>query len=695
MRWRYKPFVFGLLLLLCGTANAQRQRDTSEGPLWIAMSPHPGETVDGTQGLYIVAKFNRKFSIKGLSLLVFIDDQLVSGNVRIVDNTLYALYTQPLKAGEHTIRIDIRRWIITYEWKFFSTESPRQGPDSLNPAREKWKLQGNVYAESRLENITGPGKALRQEPPHTNQVNMNLMATYKDLKLFSRIFATSDEVQYPTNFQSKNYFQVGADWRNFGLTLGDMNPVFDRLTLTGARIQGGMLTLRHKKTQLTVVKGIMSRDVEGQVKRLEPYEYPPPNLRPDSTYVMPGNYLRRTVAARLQFGSLTEGSLLGINFFKARDDVNSIMYGVAPKDNVVFSIDDQMQNFNGKAKLAWGWAISGLTNDISNGFITKTELDSVLKNPDQPFDPGKWKGLLIINESTLVPSKRSKSSYVTVTKSLFRTHQIFLEYRKTGSAFVSYGNPFQRNNQLSLEGQERFNFFKRRITGNVRYQYLQNNVSYTDFSTLTTNIYGGYIHFNINRKLPQLSASVLNQLREAKASESILFTQHDELRSLNVILSYNFKAGSQHLINLNYTQSERIDKVNTMNNNNTRIYTASLTERFQIPLELNGFYSIVHFIDYKNNVNPLNSSYNASIKYTLSKQKLSLSLSYLNNTVFANPFTPRANRPMYRMIVSWAQVKNMRFDLELGSSPYSDALNSNNNYNETYAYVRYTYNFGM
>ncbi len=689
------------------TPVAAQEFTGAEVHLWTPLIPKPDSTIaNGNQGIYIRVSFNKLYSIQPKSVRVFVDNDMLDANVKVSsENLITAIYTKPLRPGKHKITVDLVSTtgyaFEPFEWFFFV---PQPFTDStVSKPKNSFTVNGNITAETRITNLQGPGSNLRQEPPHTTQTIFNIATENRQLKFGIRGFLTSDEQLYTRNFQSRNYIQANAEWRGIKLTVGDMNPVFDQLVMTGARIKGAQLHFKYKRIDLKLIRGLLAREVEGNLIQLGESEQAPPNLQSDSTYIEPGVFRRTISAVRLQWGMLADGNTMGISVMRSNDNINSIQYGIAPKDNTVIGFDHVITSYNNRIKISYGIAISGFTNDISNGAMTKDELDSMLRDPNNRIDPQKLKPILIINESSTVLSNRSVTTYINTAFKLSQNHSVFIENKKYGASYVSFANPFIRADQRSWEVQERFGFFKRALIGNVRYMFLQNNLSQSSFSTLLTRIYSGLAILRLGKKWPSLTVTAMHQQRRNRPVSneiSIFFLNNDDITTITANLSYSLKTGTLiHSLNLNTVQSERINKINPANNNKTQIYSASLQQQFGQRLQLNYQYNASQIEALGGAFTSLTTSYGLTTRYKFLKYKFEIGTAYYNNQMGASPFSVASSRPVTKIFLTYKGFKGkilspINLYIEAATAPYMDELNPLNNYTESYIYVRLNYTLG-
>ncbi|HDL18446.1 MAG TPA: hypothetical protein ENH29_05275, partial [Bacteroidetes bacterium] len=234
---------------------------------------------------------------------------------------------------------------------------------------------GNIYAESRSESYSG----IRQ---NTNLTGGRLRGKTGFLHYGTRFYITSLENK---NFQPRNRFLFWVEAKFFNLYGGDTSPRFSELILYGKRIRGFNVQLNLKLINFDFVMGQTYRSVKGiSLNQLiidpatqDTSYYNPATgdtvQNPISRY---GTYDQNLLGLKVTFGR-RRGSHLGFSAIKVKDDINSIQSGLKPKDNVVVGSDLQIAMFSNRFRWKTEGAFSILTDDISGGSLTKSNIDSL------------------------------------------------------------------------------------------------------------------------------------------------------------------------------------------------------------------------------------------------------------------------------------------------------------------------------
>ncbi|MDQ3072587.1 MAG: hypothetical protein M3Q97_04925, partial [Bacteroidota bacterium] len=283
--------------------------------------------------LVMVAKVGERFRLSEKSVLVFLDDVLISNNIKIEQNTVSMLYMLPLHPGKHKLEIRAKllngRWLRALTWEFYVLKPTREELDADKNIYSRYEITGTVAAETRNVLLTGLGKDLRQELPYTNALYVDVVARIGHLKFPIHYKATTDQYNYPAGMLPRNTYTFGVQTRKTEVLFGDVTPRFDQLALNGTRIRGYKFQFNSKRFEFQAVHGKMQQASEGDLNYYSLTDgLPPGSLRPDSSFIIPGRFQRNITAMRFAFGNRLEGSSLGINILRSRDKVASIDYGL-------------------------------------------------------------------------------------------------------------------------------------------------------------------------------------------------------------------------------------------------------------------------------------------------------------------------------------------------------------------------------
>jgi hypothetical protein len=705
-KFRYWPFLilFALLIVqkpgFCGTNPSS----------WRLESPKKGELVKSGELLIVIKLLDSVKIFKG-SFQLFIDDYLITSFVKFSDNQISVLYTFPLKEGKHKLEVHVKAigygYLLPLTTEFYVNRITGSKKDSVKARKaDFFELSGTAIGNYKQINTDGPGKDLAQAPPYVRELTVDAVARIGKVSFPVRYFNTSDALFYPSGIlPSKNYLEYGIRYQGLELLLGDHNPMFDRLILSGIRVNGYKFTLTSPRFQLQIVDGTSQTRHEGTLFRYYPTDgIPPANLRiPDSTYSLPGIYERHITAVRASFGSRIEGSTTSLTGLRARDYIGSISYGANPADNIVIGFDENFVTPGNKMKVNAGLATSFYTFDRSKGPATESQVDSFY-GYKIGFNPNDFRQFFTINFTTVKPGEPSSAGYFN---SVFKsenakksTENLFtLDYRFYGANFISLGNPYVQNDLWALTGQDQLYLLNRKIIFSGRYTFQENNLAVNQFSTMMTQIISGNILLAPAPNLPQLNLIATDQLRKSIGSSlTNPVAVDDNALNLMGILSYNLKLGDNITgFTASYTKASRKDAVNTFSSNDIQIMNFGVTETLmKLNLMLDLHYSNMYFSNPENPAAmPLTTNYDGHIRYQVKKIKTSIAVGgavYQSNATALTGSTS-STRGLYTASINCQAIQGLIIDLEGGMSPYTDLTYSSNNYQQNYGLVRLTYNF--
>lgn len=670
---------------------------------WKLLTPAPGSTVKSGELLVTIKLLDSVSIVKG-TFIFLLDDYLITSNVKFTKDRISILYLQPLKPGKHKLQAKGK----AQHWNFYmddivaefnvgqQTAQEAKRTDSIKKLNgpKMFELSGNISGLYKSYNVTGPGQGLLQNPPYLSEANIAVVGRIGKMSFPVRYFNTSDNYTYAPSIQPRNFFQAGVMTKSVSLLYGDMNPLFDRLVLTGSRIHGVDFSITRPRFQMHIINGTLQQAQEGQVYRYDPSAGPPPpNLRADSNYITPGTYKRNITAGRFSFGNPQEGSTLSLDFLRSRDEIGSIQYGTNPKDNLVLGIDEAFITNGSAMKVNIGGAFSLLTNDISQGAISDKAVDSIT-GEHYNINPQSFKNIFIFNNTSIYPGKSSTAGYAT---GIFRTkHQVItLDYHRTGAAYQSFGNPYLRNDLESASAQDQFSFWQRRILLTGRYLFEENDLTNNEFNTITTNGATGSLFLMPGVKLPQIGFVYFTQYRRSERVATNLANVDDRTTSYTATFNYTLLRGNySHGINFQFNQNERNDGIFFQNNNITQTLSGGLSELY-VParLGIDLRYTTMNINTPEAGKIPLSQGIDARLHYEWKKIKTIFSAGGYFNQYFSTILSSASNRGMYNFSISYRGLPGTIFDIEGGYSPYIDLSLSDRNYQEMYGLVRVTYNF--
>ncbi len=684
----YYSILLNCLLLI--SVSASRAQNIT----WTVQSPLPNTTV-GNEDLLISLRIDNEYHFGPESQIkIFLNNQLISGILKVTGNKLHLLYSGPIRYGKNTIQVetfivelnDIRRT----EWSFQSGQpSVSRYYNANDTTNGNYGLEGVVVMDYRKQFLSGPGQNLRQEPEYTATTLIDAEARYKNATIPVRVFLTSNN---KNAHQRMNYLSVG--YRNTWLEtdLGDMNPTFDELVLSGVRVRGARLMLKYRASSIQVCHGQMTQPLNGTVQTYVPGTGSiSGSLINDSQYVAPGVFKRTMSAARLQIGSRNEVYKVGISAFTAKDDTASIVNGLLPKQNIAGGMDMSLNLFRKSIGLDAGAAASILTNDISNGVIDKETL--ALYNIKTDIDPKDFEKLIIMNAST-VPTALDNDDFLAYYGRLRfnnKYQRFSIEYKKNGALYNSLGNPYLRNNYAGIFATENFSILKRKISVGLVYQNYSNNLNDALPAKVKTQAYRGNVFVNIDKKLPTLYLNYMHQKRDGKSNYESITGVQDVLNSVvvNMGLSRTFW-NIDHYFYAMLNVMDRQDLIRTQNDITSYTVSLGLNETFSTEYNLNAEIGTMSIKDANGETITNILTYTLGFNWLTDPKKYTASILFSNNHSYATMLMTESNRLSAILRFDWSFWKGMNLMIEGGYQPFRDETISTNNYNDSYIYIRYS-----
>jgi len=667
------------------------------------ISPEENSIVaNGNLFVSIALTANRNFSEQDITILL--DKNLFDVNVKISGNRISFLCLDNLRHGKHLIDIKYKtkedNIFHNASVSFYINTKEDQLTDVGNERDvytkrivDNIKLSGNIIADNRSQFLSGSGMSLRQEPTYTRTLAVNLNAQYKRAQIPIHFFMTSDNY---TQVQNRNYLQIGFLNKWLELNYGDINPNMDRLILSGVRMNGAKIMFKAGGSSWQFYYGELNSKSEGTLYKYLPGSGSiPSNFINDSMYMAPGTYRRFMLASRLEVGNKKDYFKVAINAFKAKDDINSIRYGITPKDNLAGGVDMTFKIFKKSLVLSSGIAGSIITNDISYGVASKKQIDSTF-NTSISFDPVNYENLIILNSSTvpIIPTIKDFTALYALISFQKKIHFTSIEYRQNGPQYFSLGNPLLRNNYEGISVSERVALWKRKINVSANYQKFSNNLTQTLISKINTDMFFGSMILSIDPKYPTVAFNYILQFRNSSQGVVQSANVNDQLQTILVNCSYNTNLWNiNHGFRLMLYSTSRTDDIRPQNR--TDFYNAiigiqeGVTKNFSINLE-----GGKTFIFNSNNerLSDINS-YSGGASWQFKKYTTLLSLSVSNNFTHATIMSDESQRFSIILRSGFKLWTNLGLDLEYGYQPFKNETKPQYNYSDQFVYIRTTYNF--
>lgn len=356
--------------------------------------------------------------------------------------------------------------------------------------------------------------------------------------LKGRLLLSAQDVESDV-LQPQSRVNLDLSHGGFLVGVGDRQPEYSPLLLSGTRVRGGELALDFKEFGLKLVGG---RTVEAR----------DPVYESSGAVDYAGAYARDLYSLDLRMGR--RGGFLegGMTLLKVKDDVESIQAAlssdslalVAPEDNVGLGARLDVNAFKGHFSGRNQVAFALHNSDISGGSWTQEDLET-LGAGDLP-DPSSFENIIVINEY-FSPLDLAEGDYLNslAFSSNWQwsagPNELLLDLRRVGGAYRSLGNSYLTQDQQELRITDRFRLLQNQlyfdlgggmITDNLDGQYDET------VGTTTRNLFNLGLGWYPKGRDLQLRLG-LEQQQEANEALDILSSAADEATVLN--------AQSQHI----------------------------------------------------------------------------------------------------------------------------------------------------
>lgn len=574
----------------------------------IVLSPEEGAIIAAEEVVLAFSMFNM-VNVDMTSIVLTLDGIPVTNQAEINDD-LIMYRPQNIKPGLHTARLNMSN---QFGDPFATTIVNFTVVKSVEEAQRIFKYSGRVSTEANSTQIQGVRDNI-------NYVRASANGSYDWLSFNAKAFVTSQE---DPQRQPRNRMSLSLKTSLFDLAVGDVNPRFSDLSLSGKRVRGVEADLKLKYFNTHIVYGQTERAIEGTISSA-------PDTLSDGRfqYSRTGyTYDRNLLAIRPYFGS-GKNFQLGFSLLKARDDTLSVkreyggitqnnersivMGGVnRPQDNIVLGTD-LLLAFD-KKRFVWKTdaAFSYLNRDITGGALTLEEMDTFLPGdslqndtitlgdmniPLEGFpDPGDFTKIFIINENIsplmpIVPDTSGKigmREFLNMPSTAFKTQMklnyfnnfFVVKYQRVGPEFMSLGNPYMRTDVQGFNISDKIRLFSNRLSVTIAYDQKRDNLLENKESTTTTTSFIANVAIYPGDGLPNISFNTQsygrqNDLDIQDVSSDTTFTDTSysvsikDPRESNVTTRQEFRISHvvrlgdiKNTLNLTYTNSERNDRI--------------------------------------------------------------------------------------------------------------------------------------
>lgn len=542
--------LFMAAVLLASAVPAAAQ---TTPPSLLVLSPEEGETEQPRDLLIAISLIDPDHLVDISSIKLLVDDRDVTGSATISSDVITWVADPPLTPGSHRFELKLR--------DVNGTELPgvsqRFAAEGRVEAAPDWGLAGRFVLESLIDDVSGPGAALRQQPEETNTARMRLEGHRGGWNFDGNLFFTSDEEE---GFQPRNRYQFHLDHGWLGADVGDLNYHFSPLVLSGKRARGFGGYLRAFGVEFTGMKGVISRPIEGVVQTV------PDTVGGgvDTVGVTGATFQRDIVGGRVQVGRGTTFQY-GFDGVRVRDDIESISFGQLPKDNLVLGSNLLWAPFSRRIIFDANAALSFITDDISGGAIPKDSVEAFVSGAELPFDPKDLEDIFIINYTTRPynPLEFSNLAMEGGVRGNMFGHIFEARYRDIGSTFTSLAAPSIQSDKRGIRLTDNFRLLRNRLQLSGEFETFADNLDKDKEFTTDTGIWGvtaSIVPRRVDIKHVTFGYRSYNRSNDASAADTtaggVSAQVDDKTTTLRVGTGYHFYLMQDHDLALSYVRSE-------------------------------------------------------------------------------------------------------------------------------------------
>ncbi len=554
----------------------------------VILSPEPDDHIASDEVVIAASLVGDSRMLSLRSIRISLNDQPITSQAEITSNVITCV-PKDLASGIYRVKITAKdkkgKPLASKEWQF-SVYSRREQPTTR---QQRSGFSGRVYAEWKNEHIS--------DSMLSNQnIGGNLRGNFGPIEYRAMVYYTSRE---NPRFQPRNrlLLEAGTSW--IGAKFGDTTPRFNELMLWGSRVRGVEAYLKLGFFNVEFAQGQLERPIEGQpmiaiandsTRWIHPISGD--TVRSNIGIYRYGTYDRNVLAVRPSLGG-GKYFQLGLNLVKAKDDPQSIRYSTQPKDNIVFGPDLLLALDNHRIELKASAAFSLLANDISNGPMSKSDLDSSFG--DIPFDPSQFERYFVLNTSLIPidPTRLTSLAYQASFRFNYLGQSINAVYKSVGAEFHALANNYIRKDIAGFSIYDRIRLYRNQVFVNLGYEKYQEGCSYQDDGesstapTALSSLNIGIALFPRARHLPKLMFNWKNYVRDNGLDTTVTSNAINyQNRDISAQLAYDLQLLNwNHNISISYVTADRSDgfkrQVNTMAND---IQMLAWRINYQIPL---------------------------------------------------------------------------------------------------------------
>lgn len=500
-------------------------------------------------------------------------------------------------------------------------------------------LNGRAEIGLKYDNLSGPGKDLRQEPDKTNTLNLRGAFRYRGYELPFNVFLTTDEKSFR---QPKDRLNFGINGQWFGVWVGDNNPDYSDLIIRGLRVRGVEAFLEQGPIRLDVVHGQTRRAVEGAA---------------DTTgrLTSVGTFERNLTAAQLAVKEI-ERVDFSFTVLSSEDDASSITYGRGPLEGTAL------------------------------GAYFRADIIPRAMEFDTEIALSSWERGVTESESAqgLTPTKYSSKSAVMVgLRGNQFGHRYAAIFQSVETYFKSLGNPSLRPDKRGIKLSDNFGVLANRLLLGFGYEWFRDNLADNLPATRSTNIFTARLSYTHSHLWPTFNLNFRTYGRGSDVDISSPGAADDQTNSFGLGARYNFVAGEvPYRLRLAYSHSKRDDRVNPATDNKRDDISIDLMATMVKTIDLDFGFSRTSTDytgrDQNTKVNTINVRGNS--RHLAGRLTVSAGAKFANSS--GNVRTFKSNRPIYDIGCKYQITRRLTASAGYEHVDFKDKADDQNNYSE-------------
>lgn len=579
------------------------------------LSPEQGETLTAEDLAIAISLMYTSEKVDRSKTHLYLDGVDVTNEALLSDDVLLYSpknFNKPLSLGTHSLKVDLRDTIgnpyYSKELTFnLSTEI------AMEEVRSSFQYNGNGQLELRNEKVDTVSTVYQR-------ADVRLNGTYKLMTFGGSIHVTNEDKpdRQPQN-RFLGTFQV-ADYLK--LQVGDAYPVFPSLLVSGKRVRGITGSATYGFFNLDVTYGKTTRAVNGTIIGDTTYaDSSIADARPKASQPLgglkyrlfnAGTYERSFFAIRPSFGS-GENFQFGLTYLKAKDDMNSIAYGINPGENFVAGADLLLAFDNQKIKWSSQAAFSLENKNILAGNFsdydieqyegvydtTKTvaERQSAMNDADNIKKYANLARNFITVNAELTPLNPATSgmpslAYESELSLNYFGNFVRAQLFRRGIAYTSYGNDFVQTDIVGFDVSDRVRFLDNKMMASGSFETKHNTQNLLSGDITTIETYNISVSAMPATSLPSLMAGLGVNTRTNPINLAIDTTSNDSLYTANesttrifLASNYDFQILARNSLTATFSIANKKDNTFYKRDLNSMNFALSLTTYYEIPLQ--------------------------------------------------------------------------------------------------------------